>query len=86
MRSAIITSILFGLDAGVPPIGLARAGKWDRNAVYAARVSALKQAIAQHPKDPKPLVALAAFYLKPLAPREVAAARSRPCVTHTRTD
>jgi hypothetical protein len=37
-------SILFGLLAGLPSTGLTRAGEWDRNAVYAARVAALKQA------------------------------------------
>ena len=74
MRRAVIIAILFGLAAGGLSTGLARAGKWDRNAVYAARVSVLKQAIAQRPNDPRPLVALAAFYLKPLAPRKVAAA------------
>ena len=74
MRRAIIISILFGLFASVPSTGFARSGRWDRNAVYTARVAALKKTIAQHPNDPRPLVALAAFYLKPLAPREVAAA------------
>jgi len=45
-------STLFGLVAGVPSTGLAQSGRWDRNAVYAARVVALKKAIEQHPNDP----------------------------------
>jgi hypothetical protein len=44
MRRAIIMSILFGLLAGLPSTGFTKAGKWDRNAVYAARVAALEQA------------------------------------------
>jgi tetratricopeptide (TPR) repeat protein len=47
---------------------------WDRQAVYAAREAQLKQAIASKPSDPQSLVELAAFYLKPLAPRDVEAA------------
>jgi hypothetical protein len=40
MRSAFIMSILFGLLTGLPSTSPARAGKWDLNAVYAARVAA----------------------------------------------
>jgi tetratricopeptide (TPR) repeat protein len=50
------------------------ADSWNRDAVYAQRVAELQQAIAQHPDDAQPLVDLAAFYLKPLAPRMVLAA------------
>jgi tetratricopeptide (TPR) repeat protein len=42
--------------------------------VYAAREAELKRAIAARPHAPDALVDLAAFYLKPLAPREVEAA------------
>jgi len=47
---------------------------WDRQAVYAERETQLKKAIDARPSDPQPLVDLAAFYLKPLAPRDVEAA------------
>jgi hypothetical protein len=47
---------------------------WDLQAVYAAREAQLKQAIETRPADPQPLVELAAFYLKPVAPRDVEAA------------
>lgn len=47
---------------------------WDRDAVYATRVSELKKAIDANAKDADALVDLAAFYLKPLAPRQVEAA------------
>jgi tetratricopeptide (TPR) repeat protein len=47
---------------------------WDRQAVYAEREAQLKKAIDARPSDPQPLVDLAAFYLKPLAPRDVEAA------------
>lgn len=49
------------------------ADPWDADAVYAARVAELTRAIDANPKDPQPLADLAAFYLKPLAPRDVAA-------------
>lgn len=42
--------------------------------MYAAREAQLKQAIETRPTDPQPLVELAAFYLKPVAPRDVEAA------------
>jgi hypothetical protein len=47
---------------------------WDRRAVYAARQAQVKSAIDTRPGDAQPLVELAAFYLKPLAPRDVEAA------------
>jgi len=47
---------------------------WNPSAVYAAREAQLKQAIEANPRAAQPLVDLAAFYLKPLAPRRVAAA------------
>jgi tetratricopeptide (TPR) repeat protein len=47
---------------------------WDRDAVYNQRVAELKKAIADRPTDAGPLVDLAAFYLKPLAPRTIEAA------------
>lgn len=49
-------------------------GPWNRKAVYAAIVARLKKEIAHRPGEARPLVELAAFYLKPLAPRMVAAA------------
>jgi len=48
-------------------------GSWDRNAVYRDREEQLKEYIVAHPNDPDALVALASFYLKPLAPRKVKA-------------
>lgn len=47
---------------------------WDRDAVFAAREAEHKRAVAARPNDPDALVTLASFYLKPLAPRDVAAA------------
>lgn len=47
---------------------------WDAEAVYAARVAELKAAIDARPKEAQPLVDLAAFYLRPTAPRDVEAA------------
>jgi len=47
---------------------------WDRDAAYAAREAALREAIRRAPEDADALVDLAAFYLKPLGEREVAAA------------
>lgn len=71
-------SFLASLLRGVTGRGRAGGGEqtagWDRNAVYRARVARLKRAIAAHPNDPDVLVALASFYLKPLAPRMVEAA------------
>jgi tetratricopeptide (TPR) repeat protein len=52
----------------------AHADDWDRDRVYAERVAALEAAIAARPNDANALVDLAAFYLKPVAPRTVAAA------------
>lgn len=50
------------------------AQQWNRDAVYAERVASLQTAIKSRPNDVNALVDLAAFYLKPLAPRTVAAA------------
>ncbi len=47
---------------------------WNRDVVYAQRVAELKRAVDARPNDPNALVDLAVFYLKPLAPRTVAAA------------
>ena len=53
------------------------AAQWNRDAVYAERVAALQAAIRARPNDANALVDLGAFYLKPLAPRSVAAADGR---------
>jgi tetratricopeptide (TPR) repeat protein len=50
------------------------AAAWDRQAQFLAREAQLKQAIAQRPNDPAAHVALAAFYLRPVVPRDVEAA------------
>ncbi len=50
---------------------------WDRDAIYAARETELRQAIATRPDDADVLVDLASFYLKPLASREVEGADGR---------
>jgi hypothetical protein len=55
----------------------ANAGVWNRDTVYAERVAALQAAIAAKPNDANALVDLAAFYLKPLAPRTIEAADGR---------
>jgi hypothetical protein len=47
---------------------------WNPNAVYAAREAQLRHVVEANPRAAQPLVDLAAFYLKPLAPRRVAAA------------
>lgn len=52
----------------------ARADVWNRDTVYTERVTALQAAITAKPNDANALVDLAAFYLKPLAPRTVEAA------------
>jgi tetratricopeptide (TPR) repeat protein len=52
----------------------AHADVWNRDTAYAERVAALQAAIAARPNDANALVDLAAFYLKPLAPRTVEAA------------
>ncbi|MGQ0812815.1 MAG: hypothetical protein ACT4OO_16525 [Nitrospiraceae bacterium] len=52
----------------------AHADIWNRDTVYAERVAALQAAIKAKPNDANTLVDLAAFYLKPLAPRTVEAA------------
>lgn len=48
--------------------------QWDRETVYKSEEARLKQAVAASPRSADALVELAAFYLKPLAWREVAAA------------
>jgi hypothetical protein len=74
MGRTVAIALLVGLVTGLTALAPAPAVAWDRDAVYAAREAELKVAIARSPNDPQPLVALAAFYLKPLAPRDVAAA------------
>lgn len=61
--------LVLGLD------GLASVARaWDRDAAYDVREAELRQAIKRAPGDADALVELAAFYLKPLGAREVAAA------------
>jgi tetratricopeptide (TPR) repeat protein len=55
----------------------AAAQPWNRDTAYSEREAALRRAIAARPNDVNALVDLAAFYLKPLAPRTVAAADGR---------
>ena len=75
MRVLMIVSVLAGSMVGLPGARVAVAQpSWDRQAVYAAREAQLKAAIESRPADPLPLVDLAAFYLKPVAPRDVEAA------------
>jgi hypothetical protein len=62
------------LGCALVPLAAETQQAWDRQAVYAAREAQLKQAIESRPADPQPLVDLAAFYLKPVAPRDVEAA------------
>ncbi|MGH8019731.1 MAG: tetratricopeptide repeat protein [Opitutaceae bacterium] len=65
-----IAIVAFGLSL----VSIVQADSWDRNAVYAEREAGLKRRIEARPNDPNALVDLAAFYLKPLAPRTVEAA------------
>lgn len=69
-----LSSRLRGAADRMPGSAGSGASGWDRDAVYRAREAGLKQAIAAHPNDPDALVALASFYLRPLAPRVVQAA------------
>jgi tetratricopeptide (TPR) repeat protein len=62
------------LGCALVPLAAETQQAWDRQAVYAAHEAQLKQAIERRPADPQPLVDLAAFYLKPVAPRDVEAA------------
>lgn len=71
--TALVTTLLLLLIAGSVPPAWAQS-TWDRQAVFAAREAELKRAIEARPNDPQPLAELAAFYLKPLAPREIEAA------------
>jgi tetratricopeptide (TPR) repeat protein len=71
-RRKFIGMSVMGILAA-PLVGEAQQA-WDRQAVYAAREAQLKRAIDSRPADPQPLVDLAAFYLKPVAPRDVEAA------------
>lgn len=67
-------TFLAALGLMIVPVASEAQQAWDRQAVYAEREAQLKQAIAARPADPQPLVELAAFYLKPVAPRDVEAA------------
>ena len=69
IRRQLTIAAVCGLVSAVPV-----AAQWNRDAVYAARVAALRAAIAARPNDANALVDLAAFHLKPVAPRTVAAA------------
>jgi hypothetical protein len=53
------------------------ADAWNRDTAYAERAAALQAAVASRPNDANALVDLAAFYLKPVAPRAVEAADGR---------
>lgn len=66
----LIASMLF-VALFVAP---AHAADWDREAAYTARVAEFKKQIAAQPNNPDALVALASFYLNPVANRQVAAA------------
>ena len=69
IRRYLTVAAVCGLVSAVPA-----AAQWNRDAVYAERVATLRAAIAARPNDANALVDLAAFYLKPVAPRTVAAA------------
>jgi tetratricopeptide (TPR) repeat protein len=69
IRRQLTIVVVCGLVSAVPV-----AAQWNRDAVYAERVATLRAAIAARPNDANALVDLAAFYLKPVAPRTVAAA------------
>jgi hypothetical protein len=68
LRHGLVLAAL-GLVVAAPA-----AAQWNRDVVYAERVRVLQAAIARRPNDANALVDLAAFYLKPVAPRAVAAA------------
>lgn len=75
MRAVVVVSLLIGSMLAAPGArGAGAQPAWDRQAIYAAREAQLKAAIDSRPADPQPLVDLAAFYLKPVTPRDVEAA------------
>ena len=59
------------IDLAIPLVQGRRAKNWNREEVYVNRVVELKRAIAASPDKPEPLVALAEFYLRPLATRRI---------------
>jgi len=67
-RNIVLTTLLW---LALMP---AHADVWNRDTVYAEKVATLQAAIKAKPNDANALVDLAAFYLKPLAPRTVEAA------------
>jgi hypothetical protein len=71
-------AVVLTVGLTLAPLVAATEQAWDRHAVFAAREAQLKQAIENRPADPQPLVDLAAFYLKPVAPRDVEAAAGSP--------
>ena len=72
MRRVAFAALL-GLAVLAPLVAEAQP-TWDRQAVYATREAQLKKTIDARPADAQPLVDLAAFYLKPVAARDVEAA------------
>jgi len=73
IRHLALAAVVAACLGALPP-RLRRSAAWDRQAVYAAREAQLKKAIEARLADPNPLLELAAFYLKPVAPRDVEAA------------
>ena len=69
-----LIGVVPALGLMLAPLAAEAQQAWDRQAVYEAREAQLKQAIAARASEPQPLVELAAFYLKPVAPRDVEAA------------
>ena len=55
----------------IPLVQRRKEVNWNKEEIYSDRVAELQQAINQEPNDPDALVALAAFYLRPLAPKQI---------------
>ncbi len=66
------------IDLAIPLVQARRAKNWNREEVYADRVAELKRSISASPNNPDPLVALAQFYLRPLATRQVMDQKGNP--------
>jgi tetratricopeptide (TPR) repeat protein len=60
------------IDLAIPLVQARQAKNWNREKVYSQREMELKRLVSASPGNPDALVALAQFYLRPLATRQVA--------------
>lgn len=59
------------IDLAIPLVQARQAKNWNREKVYSQREMELKRLVSASPGNPDALVALAQFYLRPLATRQV---------------